>query len=283
MGNTTQCATHGERQEAFVCSHLVGETAGLGFNRNDPNADRLFADAWCDDCELIRAAHGGWNEETEKLMKASVVCSVCYERSRIRNTRTSMALEELSGLQWKCNSCEEWHTGPCLDVTYDSPFYWSKEHEEANRREALITDFSQERRSGTFLNEDYCAIDDKDFFVRGIIQLPIIGTLESFRWGVWGSVSRENFGTLLRTHDDPKRDELPAMFSWLSTQIPQYEDTLNLKMYAHIQNPDWRPFFELELTGHLLSQEYHKGITPQRVKDLMSECLREPRWNKDAP
>jgi len=35
----------------------------------------------------------------------------------------------------------------------------------------------------TFLNEDYCAIEDKDFFVRGLIELPILGTAEVFCWG----------------------------------------------------------------------------------------------------
>jgi len=47
----------------------------LGFNRNEPTADDLFPDAWCNDCELIRAEHGGWNEESEKLAKISLLCS----------------------------------------------------------------------------------------------------------------------------------------------------------------------------------------------------------------
>jgi hypothetical protein len=40
-------------------------------------------------------------------------------------------------------------------------------------------------------------------------------------------------------------------------------------MYAHIQEPGMRPYFSLELTDHPLSQEYHKGISPQRVKEIM--------------
>jgi hypothetical protein len=61
------------------------------------------------------------------------------------------------------------------------------------------------------------------------------------------------------------------MFSWLSTQIPGYPDTLNLKMHAHIEKPGWRPNFELEPTDHPLSQEYHKGVTLERVKQIMSD------------
>jgi hypothetical protein len=126
----------------------------------------------------------------------------------------------------------------------------------------------------TFLDEDYCAIDDENFFVRGLIHLPIIGSAESLCWGVWGSLSRDNFQTLRETNEDPKRVELPPMFSWLSTQIPEYPDTLNLKMYARQQEPGLRPNFELELTDHPLSQEYHHGITPERVKEIMLGRLR---------
>jgi hypothetical protein len=105
--------------------------------------------------------------------------------------------------------------------------------------------------------------------------LPIIGAAETFRWGVWGSLSRENYETLLQTDEDPKRSELPLMFCWLSTQISDYPDTLSLKMYTRIQEPGFRPIFELELADHPLSQEYHKGISPQRVKELMMTRLRD--------
>lgn len=275
MADKIQCPTHGECQQTFVCSHLLGETSGLGFNQSAPaTTGNPFPDAWCDDCELIRAAHGGWNEQSEKLTKISLLCSGCYERARIRNTRTSTTLDCLGDLRWKCASCEEWHTGACLDFGFDSPHYWSKECEKASQRAALLPKWSKNRRK-TFLDDDYCAIDDNDFFVRGLIHLPILGAAETFRWGVWGSLSRENFEATLKKHKDRKRVELAPMFSWLSAQIPGYPDTLNLKMYAHIQEVGYCPNFRLELTDHPLSQEYHKGITPERVKQIMIERLRQ--------
>ena len=44
-------------------------------------------------------------------------------------------------------------------------------------------------------------------------------------------------------------------------------------MYAHIQEPGVRPHFELESTDHPLAQEYHHGITPERVKEIMLRRL----------
>ena len=268
MPDKIECATHGECWQTFVCTHLQPESSGLGFNRNEPTEDEPFPDAWCDDCELIRIAHDGWNEESEQLTKIVLLCSGCYERARILNTRISGTLDDLKDLRWKCGSCEEWHSGPCLDFGYDAPIHWEKKHEEENRRAKLLPSWNRDGRK-TFLDDDFCATDGEYFYVRGVIHLPIIGAGETFRWGVWGSLSRDNFEKLLKMDYDTKRVELPAMFSWLSNNIPEYPDTLNLKMYAHIQEERQRPHFELEFTDHPLSQEYHHGIAPERVKEIM--------------
>lgn len=92
-----QCDTHGERERAYVCHHLAATgLCGLGFNRNPPAPDNPFPDAWCDDCELIRVAHGGWNEVSEKLTTIKLVCSGCYERMCIRPVRTGSGAPKTS-------------------------------------------------------------------------------------------------------------------------------------------------------------------------------------------
>jgi hypothetical protein len=42
-------------------------------------------------------------------------------------------------------------------------------------------------------------------------------------------------------------------------------------MYAHVQDVELRPHFELEPSDRPLAREYHKGITAQRVKEIMTE------------
>ncbi len=271
---TVQCDTHGERAETFVCRHLIGDdVVGRGFNRNEPTEDNPFPDAWCDDCELIRATHDGWNEESEKLTQISLLCSGCYNRARIRNTRTGVSLDDLKEMRWKCGHCEEWHTGAPLDFGYDTPGYWTpKDQKRARFLERLPVWLI--KPWATFLDDNYCAIGGKHFFVRGLIRLSIIGTDQYLVWGVWGSLSKVNFHKLLEMHHDPKRVELPPMFSWLSNNISEYPDTLNLKMYTHVQEPGLRPHFELEHTDHRLAQEYHHGITPERVKEIIRGRMR---------
>jgi hypothetical protein len=272
--DTVQCALHGETRQTFVCTHLLGESSGLGFNREEnPGEENPCPDAWCDDCEIIRAAHGSWDSVPEELCKIELLCSECYERCRIRNTRPSVTFDDLSLLRWKCPNCEDWHSGPCLDFGFSEPWYWKKEYENSGRWNEVSAE-GLRTPSETFLDPDYCSIDGRDFFVRGIIHLPIIGAADSLRWGVWGSLSLDNFEKLLAMDDDPNCVDLPPMFSWLSSQISEYPDTLSLKMYAHIQEPGTRPQFRLERSDHPLSLEYHHGITPERVREIMLRGLR---------
>ena len=271
MPELIECETHGECEQTYVCSHLVSDAVGLGFNGAEPTLEKPFPDAWCDECHLIFEAHDGWNDQTEDLVSIKTLCSSCYEKTRIRNLRTDVTLADLDAFRWKCYSCEEWHTGACLDFSLSVPAYWGAEEEQAKQDWPLDADELPQ----TYLDEDVCIINGEHFFIRGLIHLPIIGTAETFRWGVWGSLSRDNFLMLLSRDDDPNRVELEPMFSWLSSQLADYEDTLSLKMYAHIQPIGERPIFELEPTEHLLSKEYHHGINPERVKEIMKRQLKE--------
>jgi len=260
MPDVVHCDLHGETPQTFVCVHLKDETYGLGFNREDPSDENPYPDAWCDACDVIRSENDGWDNTPEELCKIVLLCTECYERSRIRNTHPSISLDDLANLKWKCGTCDEWHTGPCLDFGYAKPHYWTAGCEGRDT-------------NGTFLNSDYCSIDGLDFFVRGVINIPIIGAGESFRWGVWGSLSRENLETLLRSDGDPEHEKPKPMFSWLSTDIPEYGNTLNIKMHAHIQEPGTRPHFWIERSDHPLSLDFHRGITPERLKQLMIALL----------
>jgi len=267
VADTVQCDTHGETEQTYVCAHLAGDSSGLGFNTDEITDENRFPDACCDDCEIIRAAHGEWNDESEKLTKISLLCARCYERTRIRNTRPAVTLDDLASLRWKCGSCDEWHEGPCLDIGFNSPFYWNNANENGTRW-SILPSGGIEKFGKSFLDEEYCAVDDEDFFVRGVIELPILGSAETFRWGVWGSLSQANFETLLKADQSEERSDFEPMFSWLSTQISSYPDTLSLKMYAHIQEPGTRPQFSLEPSDHPLAQEFRHGITPERVKQI---------------
>ena len=156
MTDAIQCATHGECQQTFVCVHLLGETAGWDSIGMNPMQTTRFLTPDV----TIANLYNGWDGEAE-LVRISLLCSGFYERARIRNTRPSLTLDDLADLRWKCGSCEEWHTGTCLDFAYTSPCYWTAEHNKASRRAHPLPRWGK-KRPETFLDDDYCAIDDRD-------------------------------------------------------------------------------------------------------------------------
>ena len=72
MSDKVECGIHGQQHAAFVCSHLAEPSVAAGFNWSEED-DSGFPDAWCDNCEVIRSMHNGWNEESEKLAGISSV------------------------------------------------------------------------------------------------------------------------------------------------------------------------------------------------------------------
>jgi len=62
----------------------------------------------------------------------------------------------------------------------------------------------------------------------------------------------------------------------LAYMIDEYPDTLNLKMYAQTQPVGAGPTF-LEMSDHSLAQEYHHGISAERVKEIMMKQVKELR------
>ncbi|WP_269317979.1 DUF2199 domain-containing protein [Exiguobacterium sp. KJ 601] len=58
------------------------------------------------------------------------------------------------------------------------------------------------------------------------------------------------------------------MFGWLSTELPIYPDTINLKTNVHMRAVGIRPLIELLPTNHPLAMEQRNGITRLRVDDI---------------
>src|SRR6266513_2921142 len=75
-----------------------------------------------------------------------------------------------------CAVCGEYHKGLPLDVAFGAPLYWDQIPEA-------------ERTARGELTPDFCAIDDRDFFVRGLIEIPIVDSDQFFVWGIWTSLS----------------------------------------------------------------------------------------------
>jgi len=156
--------------------------------------------------------------------------------------------------RFQCKGCDQWHDGMPTFGAFAPDYYFSiPENERDNRCE---------------LTSDTCIVDDKFFFIRGCVEIPVIGTQEKFIWGLWVSISKDNFLILMDHYEDDDRAKFGPMFGWLSVNLETYPECETLKTHVHIREPGMRPFIELEPSDHPLSAEQQHGISIDRVAEI---------------
>ena len=128
-----------------------------------------------------------------------------------------------------------------------APFYWDQASEA-------------ERAAEFELTPDFCIWRNEHFFVRGVLEIPLLDREGSFDFGIWSTLSAENFERYMALFDSPERASLGPMFGWFSNQLPGYPETLSLKCMVHPRDDGMRPAIELEATDHPLAVQQCHGI-----------------------
>jgi hypothetical protein len=154
-----------------------------------------------------------------------------------------------------CERCGGWHSGPPMSWDVEAPAYWP------GSRGSI-------KAESNFLDSDFCAIEDNDFFIKGNLEIPVQGLVDKFVWCVWVSLSNVNFERARTLVHEPARTREPSYFGWLSSSLPIYPETLKLKTNVHTRAVGIRPFVELERTVHPLAIEQREGITMARVREI---------------
>jgi hypothetical protein len=129
---------------------------------------------------------------------------------------------------------------------------------------------SDEQRAQGHCGSDLCETPDGHFFVRGVLEVPLIGGPQpTFEFGVWGSVSGENFRRYVETFDHDDQSKLGPMFSYLSNELGGFPGSFALKASLHPQNNRKRPMMELEPTDHPLAVAQREGIAFEKVLEII--------------
>ena len=145
---------------------------------------------------------------------------------------------------------------------YDAPLYYAGIPEAERPRRATLT-------------SDLCTIDDADFFVRAVCRVPIMGCDRDYGWGVWVSLSEENFRRYAETFDDQDQSKLGAMFGWFSNALPDYPDTTQLQTTVVPQDGNQRPLVYVNEVhaDHPLFVEQREGIPQDKLARLYAKNL----------
>ena len=133
----------------------------------------------------------------------------------------------------------------------------------------------EERENRCQSSDDDCVIDDKWFFVRGCIDIPVHGADDVFSWGVWVSLSEGNYLTWRDNFGETKRSHVGPFFGWLNAWLKPYPDTINLKTNVHLRDDGIRPYIEVQPSDHPLSVEQRNGISVERLSEIYSIMMHD--------
>ena len=161
-----------------------------------------------------------------------------------------------------------WTCACCGRQFHELPIHWSA---TAPLAYEALSDAEREARAQ--LSADFCTIDDNAFYIRGQIEIPIIGRSEAFAWGVWSSLSSASMKRALNAWDSPDRQDVGPFFGWLSSALPLYPETQNLKTHIHLGAAPRIPTVELEPTNHPLAVEQREGMTLERAISIAEALL----------
>lgn len=165
--------------------------------------------------------------------------------------------------EFRCHRCGEIHRG--------SPSFGYNEPPNSSVIEG------EERAKRVFLTKDLCIIDDDEFYIRGILEIPIHGVEEPFTWGVWVSQSRESFERYRDTYDEDQSGD--GSFGWLTVTMPGYVDRdddapfTSVGCNVHWGEPGRRPLIVVKETDHLLYHDQTNGISWDRAIALAQQVM----------
>jgi hypothetical protein len=162
---------------------------------------------------------------------------------------------------YTCRTCSQYHTGVPFSFAADFPDPYANLSKE-------------ERDTRATIGSDQCILDSKWFFLRGIIEIPVVGNDQPFLWGVWASIQEEIFDEISDCWEVEGRDEKYGPYKGrLANSLSIYPESLNLKLKIIVQPVGVRPLFVLEDDHHVLAMQQKSGISVQQAVELASFLL----------
>lgn len=167
----------------------------------------------------------------------------------------------LHTMPWTCRCCGERHA-ELFDLAFIKPDFWHLSN-VGEPNSALTPD------SVNILTEDFCIVEGETYFVRGVLNLPILGSDGcTLGLGVWSSLAKRKFITYVETFDDGEQGDLGPWSGRFANSLQGYAQTLNAPCRVLPRDDNLRPCIEIANCSHPLAVEQRDGITFDRVLDL---------------
>ena len=159
-------------------------------------------------------------------------------------------------MAYVCQYCGETHDGLPLDIAFGKPG-------------AYFRSSARQRKSKWKLGPDGCVFDDKRFFIRGCLFVPVKDVSEFFVWGFWAEVTPHVFARHQALFDTDGTKE-PTHAGALSVENEdRYRGMDQLPIVIRFGTAMQRPRFTLQPSNHWLGRDQENGITLHRVQQML--------------
>ena len=163
---------------------------------------------------------------------------------------------------YTCTQCGKIH-GDLPSIGFAEPFHYQILHEKDKEEIAVI-------------NDDLCRIeheDQTDYFIRAVLQIPILDHDETLDYGVWVSVSEKTFKAYFLQMENDQPEE-KTYFGMLCNWIGGYKtDTIGLHMNVETQLGKIRPLLVPHESTHPLILDWENGISYEEAECRIAKAF----------
>lgn len=154
----------------------------------------------------------------------------------------------------KCSTCGKRHPANELELSFFRP-------------DPVVAIPRKERKKRATETDDFCDIELKRFFVRGVIPLNVEGRDRPYRIGAWVELDKKSFKRVIALWRDPDQGKQPPFSGQLVNAIPSLPNTCGIKIKLQLTNERSRPDILVAEKTHPLFREQSTGITDHRAHE----------------
>jgi hypothetical protein len=157
-----------------------------------------------------------------------------------------------------CDVCGETHAGVTRDIRMGLP-------------DPIFLLDEDERERRAYVEDDFALLDGEDgarYFVRALLELPIVGEEGYFGYGAWVEVSEADVNMLRELWNDDAGAQAGPFCGTLANELGPYAFTEGLPVRITLREVQLLPLVELDDGAHELVRAQRHGISPHRAHQL---------------
>lgn len=167
-----------------------------------------------------------------------------------------------------CSSCGQTHRTDVLALSFRLP-------------DPVLPVWPRRRRFR--LTSETVILDQRRYFIRGLLPLPVRPGDRTYFIGAWAELSAEVFQRIMERWDHEAQSSAPAMPGELANALPFHANTLGLRLRLQLTGPNTRPDFTLVPVEHRLFAEQALGIDEHRAHEYSSWRPHPPDVKREPP